>query len=68
MKASVLHPDETRESLGFFERIAVGVSNWSERWFPDSYIFAAIAVVLFLIMMCFITYFLWSMYREERGR
>ncbi|EYD70474.1 carbohydrate ABC transporter permease [Limimaricola hongkongensis] len=29
---------------------------------------AAIAVVLFLIMLCFITYFLWSMYREERGR
>ncbi|MBO9479651.1 sugar ABC transporter permease [Shimia sp. R11_0] len=28
---------------------------------------AAIAVVLFLIMLCFITYFLWSMYREERG-
>ena len=29
---------------------------------------AAIAVVLFLIMMLFITYFLWSMYREERRR
>ena len=28
---------------------------------------AAIAVVLFLIMMCFIAYFLWSMYREEKG-
>ncbi|SMX42921.1 carbohydrate ABC transporter permease [Actibacterium lipolyticum] len=28
---------------------------------------AAIAVVLFLIMLCFIAYFLWSMYREERG-
>ena len=28
---------------------------------------AAIAVVLFLIMMVFITYFLWSMYRDERG-
>ncbi len=27
---------------------------------------AAIAVVLFVIMMCFITYFLWSMYREEK--
>jgi multiple sugar transport system permease protein len=27
---------------------------------------AAIAVVLFLIMMVFIVYFLWSMYREER--
>jgi len=29
---------------------------------------AAIAVVLFLIMMVFITYFLWSMYRDEKGR
>ncbi|MEP2782207.1 MAG: sugar ABC transporter permease [Pseudoruegeria sp.] len=29
---------------------------------------AAIAVVLFLIMLCFITYFLWSMYTEEKGR
>ena len=28
---------------------------------------AAIAVVLFLIMLCFITYFLWSMYKEEKG-
>jgi multiple sugar transport system permease protein len=28
---------------------------------------AAIAVVLFLIMLCFIAYFLWSMYRDERG-
>lgn len=29
---------------------------------------AAIAVVLFAIMLCFIAYFLYSMYREERGR
>ncbi len=29
---------------------------------------AAIAVILFLIMLVFITYFLWSMYRNERGR
>jgi multiple sugar transport system permease protein len=28
---------------------------------------AAIAVVLFLIMLVFIAYFLWSMWREERG-
>ncbi|GHA45216.1 ABC transporter permease [Amylibacter ulvae] len=28
---------------------------------------AAIAVVLFLIMLCFITYFLYSMYKEEKG-
>ncbi|WP_422378119.1 carbohydrate ABC transporter permease [Roseibium sp.] len=29
---------------------------------------AAIAVVLFLIMLAFIAYFLWSMYKEERAR
>ncbi|WP_368184719.1 carbohydrate ABC transporter permease [Aestuariibius sp. HNIBRBA575] len=29
---------------------------------------AAIAVVLFLIMLCFIGYFLWSMYQDEKGR
>jgi len=29
---------------------------------------AAIAVMLFLIMLCFIAYFLWSMYREEKAR
>ncbi|WP_299789876.1 sugar ABC transporter permease [uncultured Marivita sp.] len=28
---------------------------------------AAIAVVLFLIMLVFISYFLWSMYRDEQG-
>ena len=29
---------------------------------------AAVAVVLFLIMLIFITYFLYSMYKEEKGR
>ncbi len=29
---------------------------------------AAIAVVLFLIMLVFIAYFLWTMWRQERGR
>lgn len=29
---------------------------------------AAIAVVLFLIMLCFIAYFLYSMYKDEKGR
>ena len=28
---------------------------------------AAIAVVLFLLMLCFISYFLWSMYQDEKG-
>jgi multiple sugar transport system permease protein len=29
---------------------------------------ASIAVVLFLIMLAFIAYFLWSMYKEEKAR
>ena len=31
---------------GFLERLAIRVAQWSERWFPDAYIFAAIAVAL----------------------
>ena len=28
------------------EGLAIKVTEWSERWFPDSYIFAAIAVIV----------------------
>lgn len=31
---------------GALESLAIRVTNWSERWFPDSYIFAALAVVV----------------------
>lgn len=31
---------------GRLEKIAVGVSNWSEKWFPDAYVFAALAVIV----------------------
>lgn len=34
------------KSTGVLERTAIGVARWSERWFPDAYIFAAIAVVV----------------------
>ena len=36
-------------SPGQLERIAISVSNWSEKWFPEAYIFAALAVVLVAI-------------------
>ena len=39
----------TVEFAGKLERMAAGVTRWSERWFPDAYIFAAIAVVVVAI-------------------
>nr|WP_261378693.1 TIGR00366 family protein [Cupriavidus gilardii] len=33
------------EGHGPLERLAIRVTDWSERWFPDSYVFAAIAVI-----------------------
>ncbi|MBD1550863.1 short-chain fatty acid transporter [Pseudomonas typographi] len=45
MQDTLLHAANPPAQPGLFERIAVGVSNWSERWFPDSYIFAALAVI-----------------------
>jgi short-chain fatty acids transporter len=34
------------EEAGRLERMAGGVTRWSERWFPDAYIFAAVAVLV----------------------
>ncbi|UOO90450.1 TIGR00366 family protein [Vitreoscilla massiliensis] len=34
---------------GVLERFAIAVSNWSERWFPDSYIFALLGVIIVAI-------------------
>jgi short-chain fatty acids transporter len=31
---------------GVLVRIAIGFTTWAERWFPDAFIFVAIAVVV----------------------
>ena len=31
---------------GFMVRIAIGFTAWAERWFPDAFVFVAIAVVV----------------------
>ena len=37
------------QKVGFFERIAISISNWSEKWFPDSYVFALLGVIIVAI-------------------
>ena len=34
------------EKMGLLAQAGAGLADWSERWFPDSYIFAAIALVI----------------------
>lgn len=38
--------NETPKKSGALERLASSVTNWAERWFPDSYIFAVLAIVV----------------------
>ena len=33
------------QHTGIFQRIAFGVTAWTERWFPDAFIFTALAVI-----------------------
>ncbi|RXZ33827.1 short-chain fatty acid transporter [Oxalobacteraceae bacterium CAVE-383] len=40
---------DAASSVGPLERMAARVTQWSERWFPDAYIFAAIAVIVVAI-------------------
>lgn len=37
---------KARAEEGLMQRMGVALANWSERWFPDAYVFAAVAVVL----------------------
>ena len=46
---SLSAPPYEPSARGGLERLAIRVTDWSERWFPDSYIFAAIAVVVVAI-------------------
>src|SRR5208283_2803896 len=41
------------ETMGTLARIGAGLADWSERWFPDAYVFAAIAVVIVCIAALF---------------
>ena len=36
------------------ERFAISISNWSEKWFPDSYIFALLGVIIVATAALFI--------------
>ncbi len=38
------------------EQFALAVTRWAERWFPDAYIFAALAVILFLLVIPIVIY------------
>lgn len=38
------------EQSGKLERLGISLANWSEKWFPDAYIFAAVAVVIVAII------------------
>lgn len=40
---------ETDASQGFMARLGAVLADWSERWFPDAYVFAAMAIVIVAI-------------------
>jgi short-chain fatty acids transporter len=39
-------PDESTSRDGALVRVAIAFTSWAERWFPDAFIFVAIAVVV----------------------
>ncbi len=40
---------KAKEESGLLARMGVGLADWSEKWFPDAYVFAAAAVVVTVI-------------------
>ena len=41
---------EQEEEQGALQRLGISLANWSEKWFPDAYVFAAIAVVIIAVV------------------
>lgn len=39
---------------GFLSRMGMRLADWSERWFPDAYVFAAMAVVVTVVAALFL--------------
>src|SRR2546427_4043648 len=43
-------PDSaTEEQLGRLESLGVGLADWSQRWFPDAFVFALLALIIVFI-------------------
>ena len=43
---AALPPSSATKQEGMLVRIAIGFTTWAERWFPDAFVFVAIAVVV----------------------
>jgi short-chain fatty acids transporter len=46
MKAGPFSPSKRKDDESFLASVALRFAAWSERWFPDAFVFAAIAVVV----------------------
>ena len=42
-----------KKDMGILARLGANLADWSEKWFPDAYIFAAIAVVVVCVAALF---------------
>lgn len=52
-KLSLRPPAPQGEKEGFMSRIGTALADWSEKWFPDAYVFAAAAVVIISVWALF---------------
>ena len=46
MNQPVQKKPEAAEEQGAIARLGASLADWSEKWFPDAYVFAAIAVFI----------------------
>ena len=51
-EGATLNNNENKD-MGFLARFGAWLADWSEKWFPDAYIFAAIAVVIVCVAALF---------------
>ena len=43
-----------RSSMGGFARLGMALADWSERWFPDAFVFALVALIIVFVGAMFL--------------
>src|ERR1700733_6202501 len=41
--------DEGEDSAGTFARLGMGLADWSQKWFPDAFVFALVGLIIVFV-------------------
>ena len=44
-----LRQEADQDSAGVFARLGMGLADWSQKWFPDAFVFALVGLIIVFV-------------------